>query len=329
MAEAVTTAADTKDTTAAATSAATTTAAATTGKDTTTAAASTTQAAATTTAATTDATTQKGYWPDDWLTRVSKGDEKVAKQLGRYASPEALAEAHVSLRRRMDSGEFKPALPKDAKPEELKAWRKDNGIPEKPDGYDIKGIDVPEADRDLVNGFLGRMHAKHAPPEVAREALKAYYEIEQRNNQARAAKDEEQRISALDTLNGEWGGQFRRNVNLVEGMLAKFPQSVRDLIKSARLPDGTALFNSPDALRGFVSLALEVNPAGIVAPNSGGDLGKTMVERYTDIQKVMREDRGRYNKDAGMQKEYRELIDALIKHDLMDKNGVLKERKAA
>ena len=28
----------------------------------------------------------KGYWPDDWQSRLSKGDDKLAKQFGRFAS---------------------------------------------------------------------------------------------------------------------------------------------------------------------------------------------------------------------------------------------------
>ena len=93
---------------------------------------------------------KSGVWPSDWATRMSKGDEKVAKQFSRYASPEALAEAHISLRRRFDSGEFRAALPKDAKPEEVSAWRKDNGIPEKPEAYDLKGLEIPEGDKEII-----------------------------------------------------------------------------------------------------------------------------------------------------------------------------------
>lgn len=272
----------------------------------------------------------KGYWPDDWLTRVSKGDEKIAKQLGRYQSPEALAEAHIALRRRMDSGEVRPVLPKEPKPEELKAWRKDNGIPEKAGDYDLKGIEIPKQDKEIVDGIVSRLHSKHASPEVVREAVQAYYDQQTTQSEQRATKDEEQRVSALDSLNQEWGGQFRRNVNLVEGLLAKFPASVRDAIKSARLPDGTAIFNNPDALRGFAALALEINPAGIVTPAGGGDLGKNMLDQYDQIQKDKLADRKAFNKDTAKQEHERNLIDAMIKNGVMDKDGkIIQQRKAA
>lgn len=270
----------------------------------------------------------KGYWPDDWQRRLAGDDEKALKQVTRYASPEDIWKKARSLEQRLSSGEFKTALPKDAKPEELAAWRKDNGIPEKPEAYDLKGLDIPKEDKDIVEGFLKAAHGAHFTPEQAKVAVQGYYAEVTRQEQARTAKDEEQRTNALDALNQEWGGSFRRNVNLVEGLLAKFPEKVRESLKHARLPDGTALFNSPDAVRGFAALALELNPAGIIAPAGGGDLGKTMLDEYNSIQTMKSKDRKAYNKDSAIQERERDLIDAMVKQGLMDSNGNLK-RKAA
>lgn len=272
---------------------------------------------------------KKGAWPDDWLERVSKGDEKVAKQLGRYASPEALAEAHINLRKRMDSGEFKPMLPKNPKPEELAAWRKDNGIPASPEGYDLSELRLPKEDKEIVSGFVSKLHAKNASPDVVKEAVGAYYGELARQQQVRAEKDEQERVSVIDKLGEEWGGKFSSYRNRVENVLSTFPQSVRDAFKSARLPDGTAIFNHPDIMRGFLALSLRDIPEGVSVPAGDGDLGKSMTDRYKEITKTMREDRNAYNKDAAMQKEYKDLIAAMAKHDLIDKNGNLKERKAA
>lgn len=331
MAETVTADTETANTTTAATTtAADTSTAATTAKtaDTVTATAAST---ATTTAAAdkTAVTTTKGVYPDDWLARFSKGDEKAAKQLGRYASPEAVAEAFLSLKRRQDSGEFKPALPKNPKPEELAAWRKDNGIPSKPEEYDLADLKLPKEDKDIINGFVSKLHSKNASPDVVREAVAGYYGELARQEQVRAEKDEQERVSVIDKLGAEWGGKFSSYRSRVENVLSIFPQTVRDSIKSARLPDGTAIFNHPDVMRGFLALSLRDIPEGVTVPAGDGDLGKSMVERYTQISKVMREDRKSYDKDAAMQKEYRGLIDAMVKHNLMDKNGNLLERKAA
>lgn len=282
-------------------------------------------------AATTTAEPAKGVWPEDWVSRMSKGDEKVANQFKRYASPEALAEAHISLRRRMDAGEFRSVLPKDPKPEELAAWRKENGIPEKHDGYSLEGMTIPEQDKAAIDGFLKAAHARNFSPEQVRESLSFYYADHERVVNERLAKDDEQRQSGLDALNQEWGGQFRRNVNLVEAALAKFPESVRNGMRQARLPDGTLLFNHPDAVRGMLAIALESNPAGIVVPAAGGDLGKTALEEYRGIKKEMRENRAAYNKDEAKQSRMRELIEYLSANEIIDANGneIAARRKAA
>lgn len=255
----------------------------------------------------------KGYWPDDWVTRVSKGDEKIAKQIGRYASPEAMAEALIAAQTKIRSGELKAALPKDAKPEEIAEWRKNNSIPESPDKYDLtfeSGLVIGDDDKPMIGEFLKAAHEKNYSPDQVKSAVEWYYKEQERQAQERQDMDNEQRTQTLDALNQEWGGNFRRNINMVEGLLSMFPESVRDSIKSARLGDGTALFNSPDAIKGFVSLALELNPSGTIVPAGNGDQMKGVEEEIAGIEKVMRENRSTYNKDEKMQARYRELIGA-------------------
>ena len=87
---------------------------------------------------------------------------------------------------------------------------------------------------------------------------------------------------------------------------------------SARLPDGTALFNNPDVVRGFISMAREINPAGVVVPAGGGDPVKSVNEEIAEIEKIM--GTKAYIKDEAKQARYRELIDARDK---------LQARKAA
>lgn len=332
MAEAATT----TDTAAAATSTGATTTTDTSVATTSTAAAVTDKAATATTiivdtakldAAKTEPA--KPYWPEDWQKRIAGDDEKELKQVARYQSPADIWKKARSLEQRLSSGELKPTLQKDATQEEIAAWRKESGIPDKPESYDLTGVTIPEADKTFISDFLTRAHQSNMTPDQAKAAVSAYYDNQAKAIQARKEADETQRTAALDALNSEWGGTFRRNVNMVDGLLAKFPESVRDALKSARMPDGTAVFNSADVLKGFAALALELNPAGIVVPASGGDLGKTALEEYKQIQKDMRENRTAYNKDAGKQARFTSLIEYLTKSELIDGQGNEIVKKAA
>ena len=120
-------------------------------------------------------------------------------------------------------------------------------------------------------------------------------------------------------------------MNLIEGtILSKFQEDVRTMLKSARLPDGTAVFNSVPALKALASLALEINPAGIVAPGGTGDLAKPALEEYQELQKFMREKRNLYNKDQARQDRMGQLIEYLRKQELIDDNGnIVQQRKKA
>lgn len=303
-------------------SSATTAAAASTALDKTAATTTTTDGAA----ATNDAA--KGVWPEDWQARMAGEDKDELKQVSRYQSPTDIWKKARSLEKRLSSGEFKAVLPKDPKPEEIAAWRKDNGIPDKPESYDLKDLKIPAADKEIVGAFLKSAHDANMTPDQAKVAVGNYYAIQEQQSKARAQKDDEQRHAALDSLNADWGGSFRRNVNLIEGtVLAAFPEDVRTLIKSARLPDGTALFNNVAALKGLAALALQINPAGIVAPAGGGDLAKPALQEYKELQTLMREKRSVYNKDPSKQARMIELIEYLSKNELIDGNGNIVEAK--
>lgn len=255
----------------------------------------------------------KGFWPDDWQTRVAKGDEKLSKMAGRFASPEALFDAYVAANNRIRSGELKAALPENAKPEEVAQWRKDNGIPEKPEDYDLKfesGLVLGEEDKQYVDKFLEIAHEQNMTPSQVKAAIEWNEANKEAQISARHEMDETQRVEALDALNAEWGGNFRRNVNMVEGLLTMLPESVRDDLAAARMPDGTAIFNNPDVLRGFAAIAHELNPAGAVVPAAGGDPMKGVNEEIDQIEKTMRENRTAYNKDEKMQERYRDLLSA-------------------
>ena len=59
-------------------------------------------------------------------------DKELFKQLERYASEADFGKAHVSLRGKLSSGEYRRVPPKDATPEQVAEWRADIGLPARP-----------------------------------------------------------------------------------------------------------------------------------------------------------------------------------------------------
>jgi hypothetical protein len=255
----------------------------------------------------------KGDWPDDWREKLANGDAKRLKSLQRFASPAALTDSYLAAQERIRSGELKQALPKDAKPEEIAAWRAENGIPEAPEKYDLtfdSGLVIGKEDRPIIDGFLKAGHERNIDNEQAKGIIEWYYNEQERQTKERQDLDLRESQEAVDALNAEWGGNYRANINALEGLLTQFPEEVRDSLRGARLPDGRGLMNHPDVVRGFVKMALEINPAGTVVPGNGADPMKNINGRIEEIDKMMREDRKAYDKNEKVQAEYRQLLEA-------------------
>lgn len=255
-----------------------------------------------------------GYWPDDWRTKASKGDTKLEARFSRYANPEAALTALIAAQNRISSGELKAVLSKDAKPEELKAWRAEQGIPETPDKYDLdlgKDFTIGEEDKPLIEEFLKAAHGTNQTPDQVKASLRAYYAVNEKMSEKRADDDVRIQDESTETLRADWGPEFKRNINLVHNLLdVTCTGDLKDKFLGGRLADGTPIGSSPEALKMLLGLALVNNPAGTVVPNAGGNMSGAVDDEIEKIEKAMRTNRTAYNKDEKMQARYRELIGA-------------------
>ena len=253
-------------------------------------------------------TAPSGDFPADWRDKFAGGDAQKAARLQRYASPQALTDALIAAQNKIRAGDLKPTIGKDAKPEEIAAFREAHGIPEAPDKYDLGDLEVPEGEKEMVTKFLTSAHSVNMTPDQVRTALKAYTDISEEARNARVAQDQEIKTSAEDTLRAEWGNDYRVNINLITNLLDAAPAGMRDKLLRGRLADGTPIGSSPEVLRFLVGLAREKNPAGVVVP-SGVATAQSVSDEIQKIEKVMRDDRAAYNRDEKMQARYRQLLE--------------------
>lgn len=249
-----------------------------------------------------------GFWSDGWRERLAGGDDKALKQLSRYASPEDIWKKARALEQRLSSGELKSSKPKDDSPESMAAWRKENGIPEAPDKYDLTGVTIEETDKPLIDMVLKAAHGKNVPPDAVKDIVGVWPQIKKQAEDNLAASDQKFLTESEDTLRGEWGREYRGNINLVHGYLdSVMDQETRQLFLGSRMPDGRPLASSPAVLKGLLGLALKENPARVLVP-AGESQAKGVSDEIANIEKTMRENRTAYNKDEKMQARYRELL---------------------
>lgn len=241
----------------------------------------------------------------------------------RYASPEAALSALVAAQNRIATGELKPVLGKNATPEQLAEYRSAMGIPEAPDKYDLgKDVKIDDKEMPLMSKLFAAAHGTNQTPEQVKSIVGAWRAVQTEATEAQHARDEASKETATDTLRAEWGPEFRRNINLINGLLdGSGSQALKDQLLEARLPDGTKFGNSPDVMKLLVGLALVQNPTGVVVPGGSGDPQGGIQEELAKISKMRNENREAYNKDAKTQARERELIGAAQKMGLMDNLG--------
>jgi hypothetical protein len=187
----------------------------------------------------------------------------------------------------------KAALPKDATPEQITQYRKDNGIPEKPEGYftalpkEIADT-VDEDARTVLTPYMGVLQELNLPPDAASKVVKVWQAEQERQIEARVKADETLRVQTEDSLRGDWGNNYRSEINNINGLLAGAPDEVREAILQSRTPDGNALVGTPAAVRWLAQLARTVNPYSIPVDGGGGALdGKGVDSRISEIESWM------------------------------------------
>jgi hypothetical protein len=253
---------------------------------------------------------------DDWRVRMAGGDEKELKKLSRYASEADVYKAYRELEKKKSSGELKAALPKDATPEQIAEWRKDNGIPDAPDKYDLKfdnGLVIGEQDKPLIDEFVSKMHGENANPAQVKAAIASYYEILGRQQQAIAESDVAFKDETLEGLREEWGGDFKKNLNAVNGFLQSLPEDTRLAFETARTQDGRLIGNDPAIIKWLAATAYEINPAATIMPSSVTNPGAAIGEEITSIEKLIGDKTSSYWKGSEaekMQARYSELLAA-------------------
>jgi len=255
-------------------------------------------------------------WPEKWRESYAKDDKTKLNMLSRYASPEAALDGLIAAQQRIRSGELRAPFPDKGTDEEKATWRKENGLPEAPDKYDLKfdnGFVIGEDDKPIVDAFLKEAHEANMTPSQVKGAVAWFFaqrqvEMEQLQEADRASTRE-----AEDALRAEWGQEYRPNMNLIQGLLDMAPEEVRDNFRGARLADGTPLGASAGVIRWLAGLAREMNPAGTLTSATGAGQITSIETEIADIESKMRDKNSDYWKGPkadGMQSRFRDLIDA-------------------
>lgn len=262
---------------------------------------------------------------ETWRQHIAGDDKDALKTLERFTDPGAMFKSYNELRTKLSKGELKAHTPFPDKgtPEEQTAWRKDQGIPEKPDGYDLNlgdGLVIGDEDKPWVDMFLAKAHAAHLPPAAVKTTLASFFgEIREKQNEAIALHEKETMKKTEDALRETLGAEYRPTMNAIQSFL--------DAKVSANSTLKTRIMKSiqmePEFAMLFAGITRELDPFSTISGGGGGG-AKGIIDEWKAIQKMRTEKRADYNKDEKTQARERELISAMQRQGIMDANGNLK-----
>lgn len=253
-------------------------------------------------------------WPADWREKLAAGDDKMAKRLARMGSPKALWDSYLNAEKKISSGQIKTPLPDKPTDEQLAAYRAENGIPEKPEGYEakIEGFVFGDADKPLIESWQKYAHGKNYTPAQFNDAL-SWYAAEQEAMADRIAEaDSNFRTQSVDALRQEWGAEYRPNLTAIKNMMASWPEGVADRIMGGRTADGRRIGDDPAFLGVMLAMQKELFPAASVVPAGTQNQAKAVGDRIAEINAIMASDDAdaKYWKNPAVQAEYKQLIEA-------------------
>ena len=260
--------------------------------------------------------------PDNWRDLMAGGDEKLAKRLSRYTSSENIAKALVETQDKLRAGQTLPTLPDDATEEEISAFRKQVGVPEKPEDY---GFAFPEHacasedDNGVFWAFAKHLHDRHISKNDpgAKAAFEFYLN---RMNEARAQRAEFEGKATLESM-AELRAEFppnelKRNNKIADEFLMKHfgeDQQTLDAINmvlDTRLPNGVKVMHYAPFMKGLFAMARSYADDEALLSGDAAGGGKSIDEEFNDLIKESVANSKEFNRDKAKVARLNELAAA-------------------
>lgn len=222
--------------------------------------------------------------PEDWrqqLATQTAGEEgdsgKILKQLERYSSMDAVVKALMEGKETIRSGQIKAdTRPEEsAGPEALAAWREERGVPDTPDGYEMKapeGVILGENDKAIFDGMREHFHNNDMSADQANGLVESWLASNEAMRTAAEQKQQQQLTDAKSALRDTWGSDYKANIGILDNLLGQMPDETRQLFEYGTLADGSPLTSNAAIVSWLVQKEREANPVATSVPTGAGTI---------------------------------------------------------
>lgn len=215
---------------------------------------------------------------EDWRTEDAGDDEKVLRELKRYASRRNVAKALIEAKARIRAGFQPPTLPENATPEQVAEYRKIIGVPETPEGYGVQfapEIGADETLNGMLQSYLAFAHERNIPPAAVKAGVEWQQKEILRQRQEHEAAAMRAAHEVKSRLEAEYRGDFARNRTLTLEFLEGYP-GLKRAIDALPMAD-------IEVTRDIMNLALELAPIDRLIDGDASSGGKSIEEQIDEL----------------------------------------------
>jgi len=172
------------------------------------------------------AKSEDGKKPDaeGWWSPIP--DEKAKAWAKRHPSPVEAAIEGFKLRQQLSNAVIPPG--KDAKPEDVSAYRKKLGVPLNPEGYQFdmpEGHEATDFDKAFHTTIAKALHENNVPAPAAKALNKVYNDFVQEIQRQVSENDESAMQESETVLRRKWGSDYDANVQAGKKYLSDAAQA--------------------------------------------------------------------------------------------------------
>ncbi|KRB51969.1 hypothetical protein ASE04_09675 [Rhizobium sp. Root708] len=237
---------------------------------------------------------------------MAGGDPAIAKQLERYKSIDAISRGFREAYQTAKTAGKATALTDKSTPEEVKAFRAANGIPDDAAAYpgDFReGFKPSDEDKAILGDFKSAMHAKNVPPGAAAAALDWYQDFATAQQQqldgnlAKVAKETQA------SLRNEWGGEYDGNIAAAEQLMTTHLGAEGfQRMMGLRMTDGSRLQDDAEFVKMMAQIGADYYGGTAILTGDVETTARTVQEKIDELLELRQKDPAKYKSDDVQQK---------------------------
>lgn len=227
----------------------------------------------------------------DWREQIKDDDAKKFAESSTDVTH--LVKRALDMRSKLSNAIIRPG--KNASPEEVSAYRKALGVPEKPEEYEFPEIPADQVTDEVKENravWSKRFHDLQVPKEVAKSLLQLVGEDSVKFQEAQVQADKAFAQQSEAALRSKWRGEeFDKNKNLANRAFSDLASRAGisvDVLSKIETKDGRFLMDRPELVEIFAVIGREM-AEGSLGPTLTESEAETIDSQIADLRKQQAE----------------------------------------